>query len=371
MGIPFVDSLSVEGAFRQVDNSIAGKDDVYTYGGRWAPVQDLEFRGNITRSVRAPGITELFLPLSGTNSFAADPCDQTNVGSGPNPATRRANCAADGIDPDTFTSNVRNASVQGRTGGNLELSNEVADAFTYGVVLRPRWVEDLTIAVDYVDFEIEESIENFTLTQIMESCYDAADFPNPFCSQFTRLPTGQLPSTDAFTSGYVNAGLRTLRGVTIDLDWMTEINTWPGLRNLSNPGSLSVTSNMFFPRESETLILGAIDDTLNLPFQAKEQIQVNLTYFWNNLSVLWQTRYIGATVVETDISPTEYPDDTLDDVFLHNMGVGYQFNEYLSASVNINNVFDEEPEKSAIARGYDVQYDNIGRFIRAGIKITL
>lgn len=371
MEIPGVYALSAEGAYRSVDNNFAGRDDVYTYGGRWAPVPDLEFRGNVTRSVRAPGITELFLPLSGTNSFAADPCDQTNVDSGPNPATRRANCVADGIDPDAFTSNVRNASVQGLSGGNVDLNNEIADAFTYGVVLRPRWVEDLTIAIDYLDFEIEDSIELFTLTQIMESCYDAGSFPNSFCDQFTRLPNGQLPSTDAFQSGYVNAGLRTLRGIAVELDWMTDLKSWPGLRNLDNPGSLAVTSNMFFPREDETLILGAIDDNLNLPFQAKEQIQMNFTYFWNNLTVLWQTRYIGDTVVETDISDTRYPDDTLDDMFLHNMGVSYQFNENWKASLNINNVFDEEPERSAIARGYDIHYDNIGRFLRAGVQITL
>ncbi len=46
--------------------------------------------------------------------------------------------------------------------------------------------------------------------------------------------------------------------------------------------------------------------------------------------------------------------------------VSYQFNEMVTVNLNINNVFDEEPEASAIARGYDVQYDNTGRYIRAG-----
>ena len=134
---------------------------------------------------------------------------------------------------------------------------------------------------------------------------------------------------------------------------------------------LAVTGNMYFPREIETLILGAVDDELNLPHQAKEQVQVNLTYIRDKLSVFWQTRYIGETVVETDISPTRYPDDELDAVFLHNFGVGYDINENIRVSLNVNNVFDEEPERSAIARGYDVQYDNIGRYLRAGFRVTL
>lgn len=371
MDIPFVHAASIEGAFRQVDNSLAGKDDIYTYGGRFAPVEDLEFRGNVTRSVRAPAITELFLPLSGTNSFAADPCDQTNVDSGPAPANRRANCIAAGIDPDNFSSNVRNASVQGRTGGNLDLANEVADGFTYGVVIRPRWVQDLSVAIDYVDIEIEDAIESFSLTNIMESCYDAGSYPNSFCGQFERGADGQVPPIDAFTSGYVNAGVRTMRGITVEFDWSSELNSWPGFKNLSNPGMLAVSGNMFFPRENESLVLGAVNDNLDLPSMAKEQVQVNLTYFWNNLSVLWQTRYIGETVVETDISDTRYPDDSLDAVFLHNVGVAYEFNEKIRLNLNINNLLDEEPEKSAVARGYDVQYDNIGRYLRAGITMSL
>lgn len=371
MDIPLVYSASVEGAFRQVDNSIAGKDDVHTIGGRWAPIPDIEFRGNVTRSVRAPAITELFLPLSGTFSFAADPCDQTNVGSGPAPANRRANCVAAGIDVDSFSSNVRNASVQGRNGGNQNLVNEIADAVTYGVILRPRFVEDLSIAVDYVDIEIEDAIESFTLTQIMESCYDAGSYPNSFCGQFTRGPDGQLPPTNAFTSGFVNAGLRTLKGTTVEFDWLTDLKVWPVLKNLDNPGALSIAGNMFFPREAETLILGAVDDDLGLPHTAEEQVQVNFTWFWNDLSVLWQTRYISETVVENDIAEDRYPDDSLDAVFLHNLGVSYQFNEMVTVNLNINNVFDEEPEASAIARGYDVQYDNTGRYIRAGIKVSL
>lgn len=371
MDIPLVHHASIEGAFRQVDNSLAGKDDIYTYGGKWAPVADVEFRGNITRSVRAPAITELFLPLSGTNTFAADPCDQTNVDSGPAPATRRANCIADGIDPESFSSNVTQASVNGREGGNLGLANEVADAFTYGVIIRPRWVQELTVAIDYVDIEVEEAIESFTLTNIMESCYDSAGFPNAFCDSFNRQANGQLPPNDAYVSGFVNAGIRTMRGTTVELDWFTDLKSWPVLKNLDNPGAMNISSNMFFPQENETLVLGAINDNLGLPFMAEEQVQVNLTYFWNNLTVLWQTRYIGETVVETDISDTRYPDDKLDAVFLHNMGVTYEFSERVSINVNINNVFDEEPERSAIARGYDVSYDNIGRFMRAGIKVSL
>ncbi len=372
MDIPLVYSASVEGAFRQVDNSLAGKDDVHTIGGRWAPIEDIEFRGNVTRSVRAPSITELFLPLSDTFSFAADPCDQSNVNDGPNPAARRANCIADGItDPDNFSSNVRQASVNGKNGGNLGLNNEIADATTYGVVLRPRFIPDFTMSIDYVEIEIEEAIESFTLTQIMESCYDASSFPNTFCDQFTRGASGQLPPTNAFTSGFVNAGIKTYKGTQVEFDWFSDLKSWPVLNKLDNPGSLQIHGNMSFPTETETLILGAVVDELNLAYQPEESVQMNFTYFWNNLTVLWQVRYIGETVIENDVSDTKYPENGYDEVFLNNMGVTYEFNERVTLNLNINNVLDWEPKKERIAGGDYVSLDTIGRFVRAGIKVSL
>ncbi|MFB3105186.1 MAG: TonB-dependent receptor domain-containing protein, partial [Pseudomonadales bacterium] len=255
MGIPFLDSASIEGAYRTVDNSFAGRDDTWTIGGRFAPIQDIEFRGNVTRSVRAPAVTELFLPLSGSFTFADDPCDARHVNEGPNPATRRANCISGGgslpgiPDPDNFASTVENASVEGLTGGNLGLLNEQADSWTVGLILRPRWVENLTIAVDYVEIDIADAIESFTLTQIMASCYDQVSFPNTFCDKFRRDPNGQLPPNGAFESGFVNAGSRLFRGVTVDAAYATDLFA----------GGLDVTANFYIPQEDTTKVLESVD----------------------------------------------------------------------------------------------------------------
>ena len=73
MGVPFIHKY-MEGAFRQMDNSYAGKDNAHTAGMNFV-LSDVELRGNFTRSVRAPALTELFLPIVETGSFAADPCD--------------------------------------------------------------------------------------------------------------------------------------------------------------------------------------------------------------------------------------------------------------------------------------------------------
>ena len=95
--IPFLRRVELEGAARRVDNSIAGSATTWTEGMRWSPVQDIQFRANRTKSIRAPAITELFLPSATAFSFANDPCDKNFVGQGTAPATRAANCKAAGI----------------------------------------------------------------------------------------------------------------------------------------------------------------------------------------------------------------------------------------------------------------------------------
>ena len=374
MGIPLVSSASVEGAWRTVDNSFAGKDDIWTIGGRYAPIPDVELRGNVTRSVRAPAITELFLPKSGLFSFANDPCDATFVNQGPNPAARRANCiaGAPGIpgipDPDTFVSQVRNASVNGVTGGNLNLKNEVADAWTVGLVLRPRFVEGLSIAIDYVDIDIEDAIESFTLTQIMESCYDQAGFPNAFCSLFTRQANGQLPPNKAFESGFVNAGQRTFKGITLEGVYSMDLLG----------GGFDVTASILNLREDITRIQESIQDDTGEVGQSEWQGQLNFRYSRNQWAGMLQTRFIGGGPWSNDDARVANgdPQDARDilengDVWLVNGSFVYDINETIGLQLNINNIFDKLPSPGSIASGNDAVYSNIGRFVRFGVTVSL
>ena len=206
------------------------------------------FRANRTKSIRAPAITELFLPSATVFSFANDPCDKNFVNQGTAPATRRANCIAAGIDPTTFVSNVVNATAIGTTSGNTNLQSETADSRTVGVVLQPRFIPRLNIQVDLIDIKLTEAIETLSLVQVLDACYDASDYPsNPSCQAFTRGATHQITN---FHVGYVNAGLLEFRGITAALDYtfdlprslgsvQTRINYLDTKKILSQVGSAS------------------------------------------------------------------------------------------------------------------------------------
>ena len=62
------------------------------------------------------------------------------------------------------------------SGGNPGLRHERADSFTYGAVLRPRFLAGLTLAADYVNIRISDPIASLAVTQIAQGCFDNPTF---------------------------------------------------------------------------------------------------------------------------------------------------------------------------------------------------
>ena len=91
--VPFFEELTLSGAAR-VAHYQGGTGTVWSYnaGGDWAPIRDIRFRGNYSRAVRAPNVSETAFPL--VPNFAPgfnDPCHPNQINSGT--STRAANCA--------------------------------------------------------------------------------------------------------------------------------------------------------------------------------------------------------------------------------------------------------------------------------------
>src|SRR3546814_14095172 len=58
--------------------------------------------------------------------------------------------------------------------GNLGLESETCDSYTAGVVLTPRFIPDLTLAVDYYDITVDNVIELFDNNLLLRNCYESA-----------------------------------------------------------------------------------------------------------------------------------------------------------------------------------------------------
>lgn len=343
--IPLLNRVELEAAARRVNNSIAGNATTYTYGARWAPIQDILFRGNKTKSIRAPSITELFLPSASSFQFANDPCDKNFYQQGSNPAQRLANCIAAGINPTTFVSNVVNATALGTTSGNTALQSEVAFSKTFGVVLRPRFIPKLNISADYIDIALKDAIQTLTLVNNLDACYDSSNYPNnPACSTFTRNASGQVTN---FHAGFVNAGLLEFTGIQAALDYTFDL-PWA-------LGTLQTTAHYLDTQRLRSQIATASPNELAgslggpNPGPSKSKGSIDLLYVNRGFSWDWQGIFIGPANFNNQNKTGDQDIMGVGAWWLINSTIGMKFTPSLQARLIVDNVFNKQPPFPAIA----------------------
>jgi outer membrane receptor protein involved in Fe transport len=343
-GLPWLHHLELEGAVRHVNNSIAGAANTWTAGLRWSPFEDIQLRGNRTVSIRAPAVTELFLPSATSFEFANDPCDHTQVKLGTAPATRAANCAAAGIDTTTFASNVINATAQGITSGNAGLSSESARSKTFGIVFRPRWVPGLSATVDYIEIDILNAIEQLNLTEILDACYDSPSYPNnQYCSQFTRNAAGQITS---FHDGFVNAGLRDFEGVSGSLEYSFGLPA--ALGHLTLRAAYLDTTKLTEKVGSASVndLRGELSAAVAQP---KGKGSFSVLYDTGKIALYWQGLYTSTMRINNTDLPDTRDIEEVGKWWIFNATLGYHPTEALTARFIVDNVFDKEPPFPALA----------------------
>ena len=338
---PLVERLEFEGAVRFVDNSVAGSDTTWTAGLRYQPIEDIELRGNFTESIRAPSITELFTPSSTVFAFANDPCDERFINQGNTPVTRSANCAADGI-VQPFQSFIVNASQQVTLSGNPSLSSEIAESFTYGVILRPRFLEGFTVSVDWFDIEIANAIESLTTVDILRACYDSSAFPaEPACALFERDGAGQIADV---RTGFVNVGLVEFSGLQTVASYSL---------SLGNLGDLNLSlTHLFTEQHLETPGSG---NTLRLDGQIGEsKDRITATTTWNYGDWTWfnQFRWLSSAVFNNADDEFSRNVSGVGDWLTVDTSIAYALNDNIDLQLNIDNLLDKAVPYPAVASAF-------------------
>lgn len=201
-GVLLAEELTFDAAYRYADYSSIGGAETWKLGLIWTPVSDLSFRATRSQAIRAPNIDELFRPDNPAFFRPVDPCDANEIGNAPDPALRAANCQAGGNGlpglPPTYLDPL-SARFPGVAGGNQNLNAETADTITVGFVFQPRFLPGFSLTVDYWNVEIADGIAFVTAQDIVDSCYDASDFPNSgFCTLFTRETNVASPQFGGF-----------------------------------------------------------------------------------------------------------------------------------------------------------------------------
>jgi outer membrane receptor protein involved in Fe transport len=369
---PFFHELTVSGAARVAKyQGNVGTVWSYNAGVDWAPVRDVRFRGNYSRAVRAPNVSETAFPL--VPNFSPnfqDPCNPGRIGQGS--ANRAVNCLAD-LGPTILpllTDVVQSLAVV--SGSNPNLTEETSDSWTLGVVVQPRFVPGLSLSVDYYDITVDGIIVALGPQLIVDSCYDAADLNNVFCSQFDRNRTTTVNGTGdqpgrIVSNSLINAPLnfarRTRKGIDVNFGYRT--NFGPDVRfnaNLIYTHNLEI-SNFQDPvnPDFENRILGEVGDP-----QDEFRLDLDLTY--REFTLGYRMRYIGEQLISTyedqfslNGSPPgnsdfadilEVPIITYHDFRLEwNIEGGTGLTDDLRFYVGVENAFDRRPPLGLTATG--------------------
>ncbi|MEM6710138.1 MAG: TonB-dependent receptor [Pseudomonadota bacterium] len=363
--MPGIDYLEVTGAIRFADYSTIGSNTAYSVGLRYAPLPGLTLRTTVSEAVRAPNIAELFSPQQPAfYPFLNDPCSIQNIGLGPSPTNRAANCAQfvpDGYDVTQFIT----AGIPGVTGGNPDLEEETAETFTVGLVFEPEFLPGLRMIVDYYDIEIEGAVGALSAERISQACVDLGSTSNQFCPLIQRAPQGFITFHQ---SGQVNLASLQTSGIDYAVNYSFSLGDLGSL-DLGVSGSYLEEFKEFQDPIDSSVFVDRVTE-----FGFPEWItNVNATWNIQNLSLSWAGRYESSQllndilVADRQANPLFVDPSETGDAFVHDFNFNYQFNDDIRIFGGINNAFNEEPYLGTLARPAGPR----GRFFFAGINYSL
>ena len=387
--LPLVRLLEAKGAFRYVDNSYAGHENVWDLGLRWEVVPGVTLRGSRSRNFRAPTLTQLLAPsASGLNSTGFDPCDADRIASGPNPAQRRASCLAlftanpgYGVDADGTGAGLSPAARLARfqnpsenfaratvtTGGNSGLRNEISNTWTYGILLQPRVVPGLTISADRIEIDLKDGLSAFTTQDFTAACYDDPNPASGVCSAFTRLAaTDGLSPGGTIATGTTttfNAGVIRYRGENYMVDYQFALGD---LFRSGDLGRLQLTASATHNTLLTTSVTGTTFVRTDGTYLSPTWVgRFNAAYSKGPLRLTYQLEYRDRTAAGANASIETTPNPVLARNIVHDVSAQVDLGA-IALRFGVDNLTDKDPSYPQIAYG-----DILGRRFYAGARIKL
>jgi iron complex outermembrane receptor protein len=208
--VPFAKELALNIASRYSDYSNFGDTTNNKFQVRWRPIDGLLVRATYAEGFRAPSISDLYGGVGGSFESYSDPCSVLSPGN----VNGNAACTAAGVPVGYVQLGQANVpcttlpcqtNFQFISGSNPNLLPETAESWTAGVVWSPKWVEGLSLSLDWYKVEVTDTIIQDSVDNILNDCY--ANGLASRCAGVVRNAAGTV--TNMFF-GLTNAGgLRT------------------------------------------------------------------------------------------------------------------------------------------------------------------
>ena len=387
--LPFAKQVALTAGYRYSKYTLGFTTNTYKFGVEWAPVEDIRFRGNFNQSVRAPNISELFTAATVGPGGSIDPCW------GPTPALTQAQCALTGVTKAQYGNLGVNPASQFniQTGGNPQLSPEIAHTWTYGFVFQPTFLPSFYASMDYYDIRITGAIEAQSGVSVILNCaltgnaQDCADIHrNPANGSLWLTPQGFV------VTGSQNTGVLETKGVDVTVHYGLNLNELGKLAfDLTGTDTIDRTLEPNVTVVNPTTLAtgpgpsyncaGYFGVTCTNPLPRWRSVfTTDWATPWQGLDLNMRWRYIGDTQVDAlSQSPLLSSPTTVTPGYSHIPSFSYID---LSASVAVapnvtvrvgaNNVLDKDPPVILSANcpvgpcnnnSFGGTYDAIGRFL--------
>ena len=387
-GKPGIERLELTGAGRYSDYSLGAVGGVYTYAGgvEYSPIRDITLRGQYQRAVRAPNVNELFQGLANGFPGATDPCAQPNAATDP---TIRQLCIQSGVPGGAVgTAGLQlNDQIEGVFGGNPNLQEEKSDSYTFGGVLRPRFVPGLTVSADWFNIKVKDTIDTFGggLNNSLDLCYNVVqDINSPFCQAFigSRDASGAL-SGGPLAPSILNANIGKLE--TQGLDLQVSYSTAIPFSLLTDTGEQRLNFSFLgtYTDKYEITPVASLPDQVNecagrfgqlACFQPKPKYKwtsrVSFVDGFLTTSVRW--RHLGS--VRDDNDAQDFTVEKVDAYNLIDLTFAADVQDNLTLALGVSNLFDKKPQiigtNQEQANTYPGTYDVLGRdfFVSAAFR---
>jgi iron complex outermembrane receptor protein len=337
----FAQNLELNGAIRYADYSSSGGVTTWKVGVNYNPIQDIRFRGTISRDIRAANLYELY---AGPNQV---------INSVPDPRAGAPSSAY----------NVKQLS-----GGNASLMPEKADTKAFGVVFQPSFIPGLNASIDYYKIKISDAITVVPAANIVSGCYVAKI--NELCDLITvDTPTNFIT---LIKSTYVNAQTIKTSGVDFELSYRRPLGA----------GTIGSRLLVNYVRELELTVLGIATDYVgdlatDYSGQPKWKVNWDLTYNGGPLRLGAYVRYIGGgrfrSVYIDNVDLPESQNHVKGRAYL-DLSAAYKVTDNIEIYGKVDNVFDKAPPvlPNAIVQptaANSQMYDKIGRYFVGGVRL--
>lgn len=343
---PFAKSFDVNAAGRITDYSTSGTVKTWKVGATYEPFDQMSFRITRSRDIRAPGLYELF---AGETFLAASFTDP-HTGAAP--------------------------FLRVQSGGNPDLTPEIGDTFTMGVVLRPDFAPHFSASLDYYDLKITNAIVTQSALDILNEC-EVSGGTAPTCALITRpLPFSDRTAANAPSAiRVINQNVSFIQTKGVDLDVSYRIGIGPGDLTLRGYANWVVK----FDQKANTT--APVVDFAG--YGANGTINYTLPKFKGSLSARYKIGGTEIFVQETMIGKMKfgptlvYAEPPVKRYFYTDATVVQQLpHKGVEAFVTVNNLFDKQapfiPGAGSSAGTFyptlPQLYDVVGRSYTAGVR---